>query len=187
MADAEERLLDDFSASDGRSSFGTSWTGFSDRVMGGRSDLEAGYVETGQGPALRMRGTVRLDNNGGFIQVRLPLVIDDRPLDASAFDRFVVEARGTPGPYYLHLRTPQTRRPWAYYRARLDVGPEWRRIEVLLAAFEGEAIARPLDVARLRSVALVAYGEEFDADLVVRRISLRGPAGTPGSDTGGDR
>jgi len=187
MANAQERLLDDFSRSDGRSAFGTSWTGFTDRVMGGLSDLEVGYVDTGEGPALRMRGTVRLDNNGGFVQVRLPLIVDRQPLDASAFDRFVVEARGRPGPYYLHLRTPQTRRPWAYYRAALEIGEDWQRIEVPLSAFDGEAIDAPLDLSRLLSVALVAYGKEFEADLVVRRISLMGAADTPGSDTAGDR
>ncbi|MBY6204183.1 CIA30 family protein [Halomonas denitrificans] len=187
VAKGEERLLDDFSRNDGRSAFGTSWTGFTDRVMGGRSDLAAGYVVTGTGPALRMRGTVRLDNNGGFVQLRLPLVLGRRPLDASAFDRFVVEARGRPGPYYLHLRTPQTRRPWAYYRARLDIGTDWRRIVVPLSEFDGVSIDRPLDVSRLLSVALVAYGEAFEADLVVRRISLMGPADTPDSDTADGR
>lgn len=192
MANAEDLLLDDFSRSDGRSSLGTEWTGFTDRVMGGRSDMEAGYVDTETGPALRMQGTVRLDNNGGFVQVRLPLVVDRQPLDASGFEHFVVEARGAPGPYYLHLRTPETRRPWAYYRAPLEIGEGWQRIEVPLDAFEGEAIRAPLDASQLLSVALVAYGEEFEADLQVRRIALTGtavrdPADSSDSGTSGDR
>ena len=186
-AQADDRLLDDFSRDDGRSSLGPVWSGFTDRVMGGRSDMQAGYVETEEGPALRMRGTVRLDNNGGFVQVRLPLVIDGEPLDASDAAGFVVEARGAPGPYYLHLRTPDTRRPWAYYRAPLAVTDEWARIEVPLAEFEPVSTRARLDASRLSSVGLVAYGEEFEADLEVRRLALKGAADSADSDTAGDR
>ncbi len=184
---ANDRLLDDFADTDGRSTLGTEWQGFTDRVMGGVSDMQAGYVDTADGPALRMRGTVRLDNNGGFVQVRLPLVVDGTALDASGASAFVVEARGAPGPYYLHLRTPDTRRPWAYYRARLDVGEDWRRIVVPLDGFEPVATRKPLDRARLVSLGVVAYGEEFDADLTVRRIELRAPADSSDSDTADDR
>ena len=91
---ADELLIDDFTDRDGLSSFGTRWNGFTDRVMGGRSDMQAGVVETDDGvrrnrrcsgPALRMRGSVRLDNNGGFIQVRLPLETGGETLDAADF------------------------------------------------------------------------------------------------------
>jgi hypothetical protein len=186
-AHADSILLDDFMQSDGRSALGTTWQGFTDRVMGGRSDMEAGYVETEAGPALRMRGTVRLDNNGGFVQVRLPLARDRQTLDASAATAFVVEARGAPGPYYLHLRTTDTRRPWAYYRAPLDVAEEWRRLVVPLSAFEPVSTRTPLDRSRLLSLGLVAYGEPFEADLIVRRLELRVPADSADSGTGDDR
>ncbi|HMB37435.1 MAG TPA: CIA30 family protein, partial [Wenzhouxiangellaceae bacterium] len=69
----DKLLLDDFSRSDGVSAIGTRWQDFSDRVMGGLSDMQAGIVETERGSVLRMSGQVRLENNGGFIQVRLPL------------------------------------------------------------------------------------------------------------------
>ena len=118
---ADELLLDDFTDQGGLSSFGTRWNGFTDRVMGGRSEMQAGVVETDGGPALRMRGSVRLDNNGGFIQVRLPLEVDGGTLDASDFDGVALEVRGAPGPYFIHLRTPDCRRPWQYYRAELRV------------------------------------------------------------------
>lgn len=184
---ADERLLDDFRSADGRSTLGTAWQGFTDRVMGGRSDLEAGYVDTDRGPAVRMQGTVRLDNNGGFVQLRLPLVVDGRPMDASAMTGFRVEARGEPGAYYLHLRTTETRRPWAYYRAPLSVTTEWQTLDVPMDAFEAVSTRRPLDASRLVSVGLVAYGEAFEADLQVRRLSLTGPADIPGSDRDADR
>ncbi|NKI35213.1 hypothetical protein HFP89_08540 [Wenzhouxiangella sp. XN79A] len=186
-AQAGDRLLDDFSRDDGRSTLGPAWSGFTDRVMGGRSGLQAGHVETEEGPALRMRGTVRLDNNGGFVQVRLPLVVDGEPLDASGAAGFIVEARGAPGPYYLHLRTPDSRRPWAYFRAPLPVTDQWQRIDVALTDFEPVSTRARLDASRLISIGLVAYGEEFEADLEVRRLALKGAADSADNDTAGDR
>jgi hypothetical protein len=183
-ASAQDLLLDDFANREGRSALGTSWQGFTDRVMGGLSDMEAGYIETDAGSALRMRGTVRLENNGGFVQVRLPLAEGRRAFDASDATAFVIEAMGAPGPYYLHLRTPDTRRPWAYYRARLDVAGEWRQLVVPMSAFEPVSTRVPLDRSRLLSLGLVAYGEPFEADLIVRRIGLRVPADSSDSDTG---
>jgi hypothetical protein len=165
-------VLDDFSAPSGLSSLETPWQGFSDRVMGGRSDLQAGFVEDGGQRSLRMRGRVRLENNGGFIQVRLPLSASGDDFDASAYRALRVEVRGSPGAYWLHVRSADTRRPWAYYRAPLTVGGEWSRIELALSDFAPVSVNRALDTTRLRSVALVAYGEAFDADIELRWIGL---------------
>jgi len=169
---ADELLLDDFTDREGRSTFGTRWTGFTDRVMGGRSDMQAGVVETEAGPALGMRGTVRLDNNGGFIQVRLPLEAGGQTLDGSGFDGVALEVRGAPGPYFVHLRTPDCRRPWQYYRADLPVTAQWREVFVPFSAFHGKSIRGAPDFGNLRSIALVAYGEAFEAEVEVRRLAL---------------
>lgn len=169
---ADELLLDDFAHDDGRSSFGTRWNGFTDRVMGGRSDMQAGVVETDDGPALRMRGTVRLENNGGFIQARLPLAADGEALDASDFDGVRLQIRGAPGPYFVHVRTPDCRRPWQYYRAELPVTREWREVFVPFSDFKGESIGGKPDFGNLRSIALAAFGEAFEAELEVRRLAL---------------
>lgn len=171
-AAGEELLLDDFATGNGESALGTRWQGFTDRVMGGRSDMQAGLVDQSDGMALRMQGDVRLDNNGGFIQVWLPLDPAGGTLDGSPFSGVRLEVRGVVGPYYLHLRTPDCRRPWQYYRARLDIGREWREIFIPFNAFEGKSIRGALDLSRLRSLALVAYGERFQADLEVRRIAF---------------
>jgi hypothetical protein len=111
-----------------------------------------------------MRGQVRLENSGGFIQARLPL-------DASGLGGIRINARALkPGAYYLHLRTSDTRRPRAYYRARLDLGESWTTLAVPWSAFEPQSLDRPLDPARLRSLAVVAFGEAFEADVEVPRI-----------------
>jgi len=164
-------LIDDFSAD--HSAMSTAWQGFTDRVMGGRSDMQAGYLEVDGRRVLAMAGQVRLDNNGGFIQVRLPLDSRGRVFDAGDFQGLQIEARAMkPGAYYLHLRSADTRRPWAYYRARLELSDQWSTLEVPWSAFEPRSLNRPLDPSRLRSVAVVAYGEAFEAELEVARISF---------------
>jgi len=172
MAEPDRLVLDDFRRDDGVSAVGTRWQGFTDRVMGGLSDMQAGIVETEQGPALKMSGRVRLENNGGFIQVRLPLAEDGATLDASGFDGVEITVRGAPGAYYLHLRTPDSSRPWQYYRAPLPVREEWTTRTVSFSDFEGKSIPGRPDLSRLRSIAVVAYGEAFDADIEIARLGF---------------
>jgi hypothetical protein len=166
-------LLDDFSRPDGQSVIGTEWEGFTDQVMGGRSDMSAGVRDTETGPAMHMTGSVSLENNGGFIQVRLNLA-EDGFFDARDFRGVEIEARGTGDHYYLHLRNARTRFPWAYYAAELPVSEQWSRIRVPFDDFQGEYMigGGKIDVGRLRSVAVVAAQAEFDADIWVRSISL---------------
>lgn len=172
MAADTPLLLDDFSDESGRSALGTRWQGFSDRVMGGLSDLRAGYVDEAGERHLRMSGRVRLENSGGFIQVRLPLAADGADLDASRYRALRLEVRGQPGAYWVHLRSADTRLPWAYYRAPVPATGTWQVIELPLDRFEAVATARALDLGRLRSVALVAYGEAFEADIALKRLEL---------------
>ncbi|MFP4334932.1 MAG: CIA30 family protein [Wenzhouxiangella sp.] len=171
-ASEEPMLIDDFASRDGTAAIGTRWRGFTDRVMGGRSDMQAGYVDGPSGPALRLRGQVRLDNNGGFIQTRVPLQAEGGDFDASDYRGIALRVRGAPGPYYLHLRTRHTWRPWQYYRATIDPGPEWRDLVIPFSAFEGRSIQRELDLTALRTLGVVAYGEAFEADIEVARIEL---------------
>lgn len=172
MPETEKLLIDDFSDPGGRAAYGTRWRGFTDRVMGGVSEMQTTRVETDRGPALRIAGSVRLENNGGFIQARLPLTRDLAPLDASAFDAVRMQVRGTPGPYFVHLRTPDSKRPWQYYRAELPVGPSWSEQNVAFDAFVGKSIRGRPDFSRLESIAVVAYGEAFDARIEIARIEL---------------
>lgn len=172
MAEPDTLLLDDFSQSDGVSSIGTHWKGFTDRVMGGVSEMKVERVETEQGNGLRMTGPVRLDNNGGFIQMRLPLAENDDTLDASRFSSVAATIRGVRGSYYLHVRTPDSSRPWQYYRAALPVSSDWETHTIPFDDFEGKSISGRPDFSRLRSIAIVAYGEAFDAEIEVARLEF---------------
>ena len=174
QASADRLVLDDFEEPTGVSAIGTRWQGFTDRVMGGVSDMEAGYVRVDEGIALRMTGRVSLQNNGGFIQVRLPLATNRGFFDASEYSGVALTVRGTEGRYALHLRTARTRLPWSYYYAELPVGDSWTRIEVPFTSFEGDNMIgrKGPDVERLVSIALVAGEEEFDADVTVSEIEF---------------
>lgn len=165
-------LIDDFRRGDGCSALGTRWEGFSDQVMGGQSEMQMGYREVDGRRALNLRGQVRLENRGGFIQARLPLGPAGGTLDASRWHGIRLTVRGSPGPYFLHLKTRQLWLPWQYFRARIAVQADWREQFVPFSTFEGVATGKSLDVRSLKTIAIVAYGEAFMADVDVAQLAF---------------
>lgn len=87
MREKDELLLSDLSTPDG-----ADWRAFCDRVMGGISQEQATIEQIGGRRCLRLRGAVRIENNGGFVQVALPLGQGGLPLDAQTYtsDRLLV-------------------------------------------------------------------------------------------------
>lgn len=70
-------------------SSGTQWSGFTDRVMGGRSDGNLSREKYCGREANVLRGHVSLENNGGFIQMATNLALhqaEKDTVDASSFD-----------------------------------------------------------------------------------------------------
>lgn len=165
-------VLDDFTRADGLAANGQPWRGFSDRVMGGISREQVSREVLDGRPCVRLRGQVRLENNGGFVQVALPLDPGGQPLDASAWDAVELLVRGNGEAYYVHLRTTDTRAPWAYYRASFVAEPAWRPVRLPFASFAPVASRLPLDPRRLTRLGVVAYGKPFTADVAVARVAL---------------
>ena len=166
-------LLDDFSRPDELSALNTRWLSLSDRVMGGVSveSVDRGVVFGRQ--ALRLRGRVRLENGGGFLQAALPLAPEGGALDARDYSGVRLVVRGNGRRYHLHLRTSSCLLPWQHYRAPFEAAPEWHEVQVGFDAFAGSSIGQPLDRSALTRLGIVASGEEFDADIAVADLRLQ--------------
>lgn len=167
-------LLDDFRGE--RSAVDTEWKGFTDRVMGGVSDMSVSRIPGPEGNFLRMQGKVSIENNGGFIQVRLDLPGKFRPFDGSGYKGIRVKARGEGTGYYIFARTSNTIFPWKYYAAPLPVSEEWDMIDIPWSAFKpGDfGVQFKFHESKLKSLALVAYGKDFDAMIDLSEIGLYG-------------
>jgi hypothetical protein len=175
MAKSDDMLLiDDFARDDLISALGTPWRGFSDQVMGGISQETIALTEIDGRRCLKLTGDVRLENNGGFIQMALDLAPEGQTLDASDYRGVLLIGRGNGESYGVHLRTPDCVRPWQSYRASFVAGSEWQKIRLPFDRFEPHRLMEPLDLRHLRRLGLVAIGRAFHADLAVGVVGLYG-------------
>lgn len=163
-------MIDDLSQPFPRAANGMDWQMLSDAVMGGVSSGRVTAETVAGRRAVRMRGDVRLENNGGFIQIALDLAPPGGTVDASGYTGLAAEVFGNGEEYGLHLRTPDIARPWQSYRQSFRAEREWREVRLPLSGFVPHRIDVPLDVRRLRRLGLVAIGRAFTADLAVSGI-----------------
>jgi hypothetical protein len=161
------RLIDDRSTADLRASGGGVWRVVTDGVMGGVSSASVEVVVDDR-PALCLRGQVRTEHNGGFIQIALDL---PSPLPANATG-LEVDLRGQPLRYGLHLRTADMSAPWQAWRAPLDVSPSWQTLRLCWADFSPYRLQGVLDPARIRRIGLLAIGEPGMAELCLGRLAV---------------
>ena len=78
-------IIDDLSRNFPIASIGTSWQLFTDRVMGGASNGTLVRDTVAGRAAIRIRGNVSLENNGGFVQM-CQSASNFGPRSASNFD-----------------------------------------------------------------------------------------------------
>ena len=171
MAEYDVKLIDARDTGDLRASAGNQWRLVTDGVMGGVSQgkLTAEVVE-GR-PCLRLRGDVKLENNGGFIQGTLNL--PDRILhDIPAYTGLMLEVYGNDEQYNVHLRTADIWLPWQSYRASFSATAQWQQIFLPFADFKPHRIRSELDVTRLERIGLVAIGRQFSADLCIGKVGF---------------
>ncbi len=169
-------MIDDLSRDPPIATIGSSWRIVTDQVMGG---LSAGTMtrETIAGrTAIRLRGDVRLENNGGFLQIALDLAPDGGVVDASAWCGIELDVYGNGEEYAVHLRTDASVRPWQSYRQRFDAVAAWRTVQLPFDRFVAHRTEVALDTRRLRRIGLVAIGRAFSPDLALAglRFSARG-------------
>jgi hypothetical protein len=164
-------IIDDLSDPAGLSALGTRWQLVTDRVMGGVSAV-AGR------PALVIRGDVRLENNGGFIQMALDLARPQAPgsgtLDARSWQGLEIDVHGARQSYSLHLRTTDLDRPWQSHRLDFPARPVWQSVRLPFADFVPHRTEEPLDLSRLRRLGVVAIGRDFMADLALGGVRFYG-------------
>jgi hypothetical protein len=171
MASESTLILDDRRTGELRTAQGTAWRLITDAVMGGVSDgrMEADTV-AGR-PCVRLRGTVSLENRGGFIQAVLDSAVDG-VLDASDYSGVLLDVYGNDEEYNLHLRTTDVWLPWQAYRASFNATPEWRTVRIPFNSFSGYRIGAALDTSALQRIGIAAIGRAFQADLCVARLGL---------------
>ena len=164
-ASADETMIEDFTMQPE-----IRWRFFTDAVMGGVSSGQVVFVQEDGQPHARMTGHVSTANRGGFIQMRLDLA--SPPPEGTTGVRLVV--RGNDQRYFVHLRTAGTVLPWQYYQAGFDVTRSWSEVRLPLAAFVASGallrtVPRP---SSLKSVAVVAFGRDHDAEIEVREMGF---------------
>ncbi len=148
------------------------WRLITDAVMGGVSQGRLTHETMAGREAVRMRGDVSTDNNGGFIQIALDFAPYGDAIDAGSFTGIAIDVYGNGEHYGAHLRSTQTTRPQQSWRAEFIATSDWQRIECPFASFVPHRIDEPLDVTRLRRLGIVAIGREFVADVAIASVDF---------------
>jgi hypothetical protein len=145
------------------------WLPFSDQVMGGISEINFSEKDEEKMSFYHMEGNVSTENNGGFIQFRAAVNIDDLP-----YEGLRIMTRGNGEEYFIHVRTPKTRLPWNYYAASFNTTNDWQYIEIPFDSFKKSGLILPqkFKASDIKSIGIVAFGKDFYADIDLASIEL---------------
>jgi hypothetical protein len=120
-----------------------------------------------------MEGKVSTENNGGFIQFRAEVEIDNAP-----YNGIKIKTRGNGEEYYLFIRTSKTRLPWLYYGSSFIASEEWTWLDIPFSSFKksdgrfSRFVPEEFDLTTIKSIGIVAYGKDFYADIDVAGLEL---------------
>jgi hypothetical protein len=160
-------IIDDLSREPPIATIGTNWQLFTDTVMGGVSRATMARETVEGRAAIRLRGNVSLENNGGFVQISLDFRPDGAPVDASAWSGVEVDVFGNGEEYGVNLRTTDLTRPWQSYRQTFRAEPHWQTARLPFKSFVPNRTDIPLDIHRLRRLGIIGIGREFLADISI--------------------
>jgi peptide methionine sulfoxide reductase msrA/msrB len=163
-------VIDDFAPSGGAGLAEGRWQIVRDqanRSPAGKVELAEHDGRTG----LRVTGTVSASPTGA-LQARRSLFVRRRPLDAHMYAGVQLTVKGNGETYAVQLRTRDTRYPRQYYQAQFATDGKWQQIRLPFRSFAPVSVARQLDPAALISIALVAAGKDFDAEIHIDQIEL---------------
>lgn len=165
-------LIDDFTRE--KSFIDGEWEGFTDQVMGGISEISVSRLVSEGDAFIRMSGPVSLENNGGFIQIRHDLSRPFSVFDASSYTGVRLKIRGRGEGYYIFLRTSATLLPWKFYKGKISLEEDWTIVDLPWESFEEGDYGRigTFRPDKLKSLALVAYGRQFQAQVDLAEIGF---------------
>ena len=145
------------------------WVMFGDDVMGGLSKGKLSELKEEEISFYRLEGDVSTANNGGFIQFRTSV-----KLQGTTYEGIRIKVRGNNNKYFIHLRTGATVFPWDYYDISFEASDEWQNINLPFSKFKKSRRLLPSKVnsSRIKSIGLVAYGKDFEAELDLASIEL---------------
>lgn len=148
------------------------WEFVSDTVMGGVSSGCIAEESVGGRNATVLRGTVSLENNGGFIQMAFDLHEGGADIDVSAWEGIEMDVYGDGGTYDVRLRTAQLSRPWQSFRADFVGHSQWQNVKIPFSSLVSHRVDAVFDPNCLRRIGILAIGNERDACLAVSNIGL---------------
>ena len=162
---AEQKLLDDF-----QNKPEDRWKFIADTVMGGISSGQLSFSVDDNANFARMVGKVSTENNGGFIQFRRS-VINGLPAKTKGLK---LSSRGNGQKYFVHIRTKGTFLPWQYYQQSFMANEDWSETTMLLNEFRtsGVLLRKTIDPKSIKSIGIVAFGRDHEAEIEVRKISF---------------
>ena len=177
LADTQNNnlIIDDRSSGTLNSNLGTKWRLVTDNVMGGLSSGKLTLDNIKDKNCLRMQGDVTTENNGGFVQIALPLLdekSDDTPFDASAYTGIEIEVSGNNENYNIHFRTDNLWFPWQSYRFSFKATPDWQKYRIPFSKLEPYKTYNNFSQDEIIRIGLVAIGREFQANLCVASIKF---------------
>ncbi len=167
---ASQALAGDMMIEDFKTQPETRWKFFADTMMGGVSSGQIRFVTEGDRKHAQMTGSVSIENNGGFIQMRMAL--PSPPPEGTVGVRLVI--RGNDQRYFVHLRTSGTILPWQYYQAGFEATSTWTEVRLPFTGFTASgALLRKVPRAdSLTSIGIVAFGRNHDVDISVREVAF---------------
>jgi hypothetical protein len=143
------------------------WGYVADTVMGGVSQGAANPEVVAGRKAMRLRGEVSLDNNGGFVQMAFDVDQDGQGFSGISFDVY-----GNGEVYDIRLRTTQLSRPWQSFRAEFQAPAEWTTVTLPFEQFVAHKTDATFDPSKLRRIGFLGIGREFNADLAIANVWL---------------
>lgn len=163
---AAEQLIDVYRSTEDQTS---PWVVISDQVMGGVSTAALHQDQRDNLTCSCLVGRTRLDNNGGFVQMRFDIEPSCLRPD---YRGIFIELYGSAHDYNLHVKTNQLSRPWQSFRCSLAVEPQWTRFIVPYAQLQAHRTDAEFEPTKIRSIAVVAIGQAFAVDICVRRLGF---------------